>query len=366
MRLRTASPIRRTGAAADDAPLRIIDGRARPARDRRGATARPFAYDYDARDRRADPAHPALLSRQAGARLRSESRRRAQRPDACRIGNDAAAAVPAQAYRDVDLQDVVASGPLSGPHVKLVDRQPPSSRAARRGRARCCSIAPHDGFEDVNAYFHIDRTQRHLQSLGYTGRARASRRMRSKSTRMRPAARTTRSSCRPRRGRAKGTLHLRRRRNGRRGRRRPDRARVRARHPGVDRAGHVRRHVRQRVARAQRRVRRLLGVLRARRAARWHRAAIPSASPTGTRAAGKTRHRRAAPIAPGSDCLRRLDSTRTMADYERDEKRRRRAPQRQRSGRRRCARSISSSAAPSPTRSSSSRCSARRRIRRSR
>ncbi|HJQ40657.1 MAG TPA: proprotein convertase P-domain-containing protein [Thermoanaerobaculia bacterium] len=75
--------------------------------------------------------------------------------------NDSASAVPDAAYRTVELQD------LNSPYVKLVDIQPPS-------------IAPptgslvfnrqDDGFEDVNAFFHIDATQRYLQSIGYRGR----------------------------------------------------------------------------------------------------------------------------------------------------------------------------------------------------
>ena len=52
------------------------------------------------------------------------------------------------------------------PHVRLVDLQPrtvaPPEGALGFDRER-------DGFEDVNAYFHIDRNQRYLQSLGFTG-----------------------------------------------------------------------------------------------------------------------------------------------------------------------------------------------------
>lgn len=81
--------------------------------------------------------------------------------------NDAAAAVPEAAYTTVDLDDVNASGPLGGPYCQITDLQPPA-------------IAPVDSsgpllfdrsqtaFEDVNAYFHVDRSQRYLQSLGYT------------------------------------------------------------------------------------------------------------------------------------------------------------------------------------------------------
>ncbi len=76
--------------------------------------------------------------------------------------NDAASAVPATAYRDVQLDDQA----LHGPHVTLIDRQP---RNVAPPEGTLTFDREQDGFEDVNAYFHIDRSQRHLQALGYTG-----------------------------------------------------------------------------------------------------------------------------------------------------------------------------------------------------
>jgi subtilisin-like proprotein convertase family protein len=77
--------------------------------------------------------------------------------------NDSASAVPAAAYRDVELPDSA----LDGPWVTIVDRQsptiPPPEGALVFDRAD-------DGFEAVNAYFHIDRDQRYIQSLGYVDR----------------------------------------------------------------------------------------------------------------------------------------------------------------------------------------------------
>lgn len=73
--------------------------------------------------------------------------------------NDAAGAVPEFAYELVEVD-------LDGPHVRLVDRQaptvPPPASETLFNREE-------DGFEHVNAYFHLDRTQRYLQSLGYVG-----------------------------------------------------------------------------------------------------------------------------------------------------------------------------------------------------
>jgi subtilisin-like proprotein convertase family protein len=82
--------------------------------------------------------------------------------------NDAAYAVPSTAYRLVELLDVAESGPLRGPHVTLVDRQPPNI-APPEASLPLLFDRSESGFEDVNAYFHIDRNQRYLQSLGYSG-----------------------------------------------------------------------------------------------------------------------------------------------------------------------------------------------------
>lgn len=85
--------------------------------------------------------------------------------------NDSAAAVPGAAYFDVVLPDVEASGPLRGPYVTLVDRQLPAI-APPLAEEPLLFNREQNGFEDVNAYFHIDRNQRYVQSLGYTGARR--------------------------------------------------------------------------------------------------------------------------------------------------------------------------------------------------
>ncbi|HYH06937.1 MAG TPA: proprotein convertase P-domain-containing protein [Thermoanaerobaculia bacterium] len=82
--------------------------------------------------------------------------------------NDSAFAVPEHAYDLVELHDVAASGPLRGPHVRLVDVQSPTIAPPDASQPLLFNRAD-DGFEDVNVYFHIDRNQRYLQSLGYTG-----------------------------------------------------------------------------------------------------------------------------------------------------------------------------------------------------
>ncbi|HKR66278.1 MAG TPA: proprotein convertase P-domain-containing protein, partial [Thermoanaerobaculia bacterium] len=75
---------------------------------------------------------------------------------------------PNAAYRDVELDDIVASGPLRGPWVSMIDRQAPNV-APPDAAGSLVFDREADGFEDVNAYFHIDRAQRYLQTLGYVG-----------------------------------------------------------------------------------------------------------------------------------------------------------------------------------------------------
>lgn len=76
--------------------------------------------------------------------------------------NDASAHIPPRAYNDVLLPDAA----LSGPFARIIDRQPPHVPPAT-GSLVFDRTA--DGFEDVSAYFHIDRMQRHVRSLGYEG-----------------------------------------------------------------------------------------------------------------------------------------------------------------------------------------------------
>ena len=82
--------------------------------------------------------------------------------------NDAEAAVPEAAYSAVDLLDLPASGPLAGPNVQIMDSQAPRTLRADAAQSLLFDRS-HVEFEEVNAYFHIDRSQRYLQSLGYSG-----------------------------------------------------------------------------------------------------------------------------------------------------------------------------------------------------
>jgi subtilisin-like proprotein convertase family protein len=85
--------------------------------------------------------------------------------------NDAASAVPDAAYSIVDITNLDAATPLSGPNVKIVDTQAPFTVHADPSQSLEFNRSQPQ-FEDVNAYFQIDRTQRYLQSLGYVGARR--------------------------------------------------------------------------------------------------------------------------------------------------------------------------------------------------
>jgi len=82
--------------------------------------------------------------------------------------NDSAAAVPEAAYSIVDLPGLPASGMLIGPNVRIVDTDPPFTTHADASQSLMFDRSQPQ-FEEVNAYFHIDRSQRYMQSLGYTG-----------------------------------------------------------------------------------------------------------------------------------------------------------------------------------------------------
>jgi subtilisin-like proprotein convertase family protein len=148
-------------------PLRIIDGRVARRVIVEEKPLERYAYDYDAVTGaliRVEPlffhAKPAFVfDPNPVATLNDPS---------LQDRNDSADAVPQRAYRSVVLQDVVASGPLAGPYVRLVNLQAPNKQPPEASSSLVFNRED-DGFEDVNVYFHIDRSQRHLQSLGYTG-----------------------------------------------------------------------------------------------------------------------------------------------------------------------------------------------------
>jgi len=82
--------------------------------------------------------------------------------------NGAADAVPLSAYSVVDLLDLPPNGLLVGPNVAIVDTEQPYTPHADAGESLIFDRSQPQ-FAEVNAYFHIDRSQRYMQSLGFRG-----------------------------------------------------------------------------------------------------------------------------------------------------------------------------------------------------
>ncbi len=71
--------------------------------------------------------------------------------------------VPDVAYHDVELKDLRGSGFLDGPFVSTSTTK--NRVRSKTGRFRF--KRKHPGFTEVMVYFHIDRIQRYIQSLGF-------------------------------------------------------------------------------------------------------------------------------------------------------------------------------------------------------
>lgn len=147
--------------------LRIVDGHVARRVIVESSPLQPYAHDYDVATGELLRRVP-LFFRGNPARVFDPNPVVTLNDPSLRDGNDLAAAVPASAYFDVELENTFPFGALSGLYVTMVDRQPPA--IAPPGNEDSLQFdRQSDGFEDVNAYFHLDRTQRYLQSLGYRG-----------------------------------------------------------------------------------------------------------------------------------------------------------------------------------------------------
>jgi subtilisin-like proprotein convertase family protein len=85
--------------------------------------------------------------------------------------NDSAAAVPDAAYSIVDLLELNPTGMLAGPNIQIVDTDAPATPHADASQPLLFDRSQPQ-FEEVNVYFQIDRSQRYMQSLGYSGARR--------------------------------------------------------------------------------------------------------------------------------------------------------------------------------------------------
>ena len=148
------SSIRREG-------LRISEGRLVDRRIVEESPLRPFAHDYDAATGRLLRRTPLFFNARPARVFDPNPVVTLNAPDLQDLG-DSSAHIPPAAYREVQLPDSA----VHGPWVDLVDRQRPFI-APPEGDLTFDRTA--DGFEDVNAYFHIHRNQEWVQSLGFRG-----------------------------------------------------------------------------------------------------------------------------------------------------------------------------------------------------
>jgi hypothetical protein len=73
-------------------------------------------------------------------------------------------AIPEAAYEKVTLRKIKTSGILEGPRVNVL------SNRLRRPSLTFAYASADRGFEEVMAYYHLDRAVRYIESLGYRGR----------------------------------------------------------------------------------------------------------------------------------------------------------------------------------------------------
>lgn len=124
------------------------------------APLQPFAYDYDVGTGALVQRVPLFYNAQP-ARIFDPNPVVALNDPTLQDRSDAASAVPESAYEVIQTD-------LRGPHATIVDRQAPNIPPPDPDGPLFFNRED-DGFEAVNAYVHVDRTQRYLQSLGYVG-----------------------------------------------------------------------------------------------------------------------------------------------------------------------------------------------------
>jgi len=158
----TKAPLPVASATAPDEGLRVSGGRRIRRTVVREDPLRPWALDLDAATGVLIRRTPLFFNAKPARVFDPNPVVTLNAPDLQDL-NDQSSHIPAAAYRDVQLPDAA----LHGPWVDLVDRQLPSI-APPEGESLVFDRAA-DGFEDVSAYFHLHRNQEWVQSLGFRG-----------------------------------------------------------------------------------------------------------------------------------------------------------------------------------------------------
>lgn len=91
-----------------------------------------------------------------------------QQNESLKDANDAASAVPAAAYKTVTLANLDTSGYLRGTWARVVNKTSGKQPAAYSSTRSFSYTRDDDRFEQVNAYYAVDRLQTYIRSLGFT------------------------------------------------------------------------------------------------------------------------------------------------------------------------------------------------------
>ena len=155
----TTSPLPAPRGEGPGEGLRISGGRRIRREILEEAPYKPFAHDYDATTGELLRRTPLFYNAKPARVFDPNPVVTLNNPD-LHDNNDGP--VPEAAYKTVELPDSA----VHGPWVDLVDRQLPSIPPPE---GNLVFDRTNDGFEDVNAYFHIHRNQEWVQSLGFRG-----------------------------------------------------------------------------------------------------------------------------------------------------------------------------------------------------
>jgi subtilisin-like proprotein convertase family protein len=158
----TKAPLQQTNVArASDRPesLRLVNGRQVRRRIVHESPFQPWQEDLDAATGAVIERTPLYFNAKPARIFDPNPVVTLNAPELQDL-NDAP--VPAAAYKDIELPD----SPLHGPWADVVDRQAPFIAPPE---GSLLFDRTDDGFEPVNAYAHIHRNQEWVQSLGYRG-----------------------------------------------------------------------------------------------------------------------------------------------------------------------------------------------------
>ncbi len=88
------------------------------------------------------------------------------------LADGSAASAFTAAYFTRNLQDITLSGGLyrvTGPYVNIINFEAPATAPSTTVDGNWTAVRGNNAFNDAMTYFHLDQSQRYMQSLGFTG-----------------------------------------------------------------------------------------------------------------------------------------------------------------------------------------------------